>query len=426
MSFNSYPLLKSVFTYFGRASVRTRQRWGTVLGGLVHRFASRRRHIVRTNLDLCFPDTPESTRREWEKQHFRLLAQSYLDRGLLWFGLPSTILNTLHLTGEEHITQALEQGRKVMLLVPHFLGMDAAGTRLSMSISPLVAFYTPQRDPHVDRLMYEGRSRFSSVPLISRKDGIRGLMRALQKGQPIYYLPDMDFGTKGSAFVPFFNVPAATLLLPAIAETVLQVDRQYWGILYAAPAIGALQLGYRQGKTWVYAGKVGTGYTHAMLVEIRRQHPTPDTPCIRHPRPEDRLEGGERPPRKGELSRGAGRRSHRHVVGRHAARQRRPGVGDRRDPLHPQGVPDPRAAERPRLALCHRHSPASRRRPREARILRVDEAGIRGREALHRRPSARVPLPRQSQGRRTRRTRPGRRLSAGHVRQRRTCRTENG
>ena len=47
MSFNSYPLLKSVFTYFGRASVRTRQRWGTVLGGLVHRFASRRRHIVR-------------------------------------------------------------------------------------------------------------------------------------------------------------------------------------------------------------------------------------------------------------------------------------------------------------------------------------------------------------------------------------------
>ncbi|MGO1253895.1 MAG: lysophospholipid acyltransferase family protein, partial [Alcaligenes aquatilis] len=162
MSFNSYPLLKSVFTYFGRASVRSRQRWGAVLGALVHRFASRRRHIVRTNLDLCFPDTPESTRREWEKQHFRLLAQSYLDRGLLWFGLPSTILNTLHLTGEEHITQALEQGRKVMLLVPHFLGMDAAGTRLSMSISPLVAFYTPQRDPHVDRLMYEGRSRFSS------------------------------------------------------------------------------------------------------------------------------------------------------------------------------------------------------------------------------------------------------------------------
>jgi KDO2-lipid IV(A) lauroyltransferase len=93
--------------------------------------------------------------------------------------------------------------------------MDAAGTRLSMSISPLVAFYTPQRDPHVDRLMYEGRSRFSSVPLISRKDGIRGLMRALQKGQPIYYLPDMDFGTKGSAFVPFFNVPAATLLSTA-------------------------------------------------------------------------------------------------------------------------------------------------------------------------------------------------------------------
>ncbi|HRL22232.1 MAG TPA: lysophospholipid acyltransferase family protein [Alcaligenes sp.] len=215
MSFNSYPLLKSIFTYFGRISVRRRQRWGAVLGWLTHKLASRRRHIVRTNLALCFPDESESTRRAWERQHFRLLAQSYLDRGLLWFGLPSTILNTLELTGEEHITHALEQGRRVMLLVPHFLGMDAAGTRLSMSISPLVAFYTPQRDPSVDKLMLEGRSRFSTVPLISRKDGIRGLMRALQKGQPIYYLPDMDFGIKGAAFVPFFNVPAATLLTTA-------------------------------------------------------------------------------------------------------------------------------------------------------------------------------------------------------------------
>ncbi len=215
MSFNSYPLLKSIFSYFGRASVRQRQRWGAILGWLTHKLAGRRRHIVRTNLELCFPDEPESTRRAWEKQHFRLLAQSYLDRGLLWFGLPSTILNTVQIQGEEQISQALAQGRRVMLLVPHFLGMDAAGTRIAMSISPLVAFYTPQRDPHVDRLMYEGRSRFTNAPLISRKDGIRGLMRALQQGLPIYYLPDMDFGPKGSTFAPFFNVPAATLLSTA-------------------------------------------------------------------------------------------------------------------------------------------------------------------------------------------------------------------
>jgi MFS family permease len=36
---------------------------------------------------------------------------------------------------------------------------------------------------------------------------------------------------------------AATALLPAIAEQILKVDRQYWGLLYAAPAIGAVGAG---------------------------------------------------------------------------------------------------------------------------------------------------------------------------------------
>ena len=32
---------------------------------------------------------------------------------------------------------------------------------------------------------------------------------------------------------------AATLLLPAVAEQILKIDRQYWGFLYSAPAVGA-------------------------------------------------------------------------------------------------------------------------------------------------------------------------------------------
>src|SRR5690606_30516142 len=48
-----------------------------------------------------------------------------------------------------------------------------------------------------------------------RKDGIRGLLRYLRRGVPVYYLPDMDFGRTGATFVPFFGVPAATLLATA-------------------------------------------------------------------------------------------------------------------------------------------------------------------------------------------------------------------
>ena len=37
------------------------------------------------------------------------------------------------------------------------------------------------------------------------------MAKAIKKGLPFYYLPDMDFGERDSMFVPFFGVPAATI-----------------------------------------------------------------------------------------------------------------------------------------------------------------------------------------------------------------------
>jgi MFS family permease len=59
-------------------------------------------------------------------------------------------------------------------------------------------------------------------------DGLRFLRRA----PIIMSTMTLDF------FATFFG--AATMLLPAFAEQVLHADRQLWGILYAAPAAGAV------------------------------------------------------------------------------------------------------------------------------------------------------------------------------------------
>src|SRR6266404_8423445 len=43
---------------------------------------------------------------------------------------------------------------------------------------------------------------------------------SLHDALPFYYLPDLDFGRKGTIFVPFFGVPAATATgLSAIARS---------------------------------------------------------------------------------------------------------------------------------------------------------------------------------------------------------------
>ena len=215
MTFNKAHLLRALFTWFGRCPTRTRLRWGLALGWLAPRLLKSRAHIVRTNLRLCFPELDESAREALLKRHFRLLAQSIIDRGLIWFGDPERVRQTVQLKGYEHLEKAIAAGEKVIILAPHFVGLDAAGSRVTMDSPKTATFYTPSSDPDIDALMREGRQRFNESFLVSRHDGVRGLIRLLRKGIPVYYLPDMDFGIEGAVFAPFFGIQAATLLSTA-------------------------------------------------------------------------------------------------------------------------------------------------------------------------------------------------------------------
>lgn len=216
MTLNKYSILRAVFRYFGRCPTQTRLRWGRLLGWLTPRLMRSRAHIVRTNLRLCFPTLSDQERAALLQRHFYLLAQSIIDRGLIWFGTPDRVAQTIKISGLEHFDALLQANRKILVLAPHFIGLDAAGSRLTMHSKRTATFYTPSSDRDVDALMREGRARFNESLLISRKDGIRGLIRLLRQGIPVYYLPDMDFGPKGAVFVPFFGVPAATL--PSTAQ----------------------------------------------------------------------------------------------------------------------------------------------------------------------------------------------------------------
>jgi len=208
-------LLRSLFAWFGRCSTTMRLRCGRVLGRLSVALMRRRVHIVRCNLRLCFPQLSGTQRERLLQRHFRLLAQSVVDRGLLWFGTRERMNEALKIDGLEHLQTLLDSGQRILMLAPHFIGLDASATRLTWFLKTSATLYKPQSDPEVDRLVREGRGRFNEVKLISRREGVRGLIRALRSGVPVYYLPDMDFGHEGSAFVPFFGVPAATLLATA-------------------------------------------------------------------------------------------------------------------------------------------------------------------------------------------------------------------
>ena len=181
---------------------------GRGLGWLFYRFGRHRRHVVLTNLGLCFPQMSACEKSALAGRHFALLGRSLLERGLFWWGAPERIRRLVTVEGQEHL-RAL-QGKPAILLVPHFVGLDAAWTRLTMD-HDMSGIYASQKDPVFNAALYKGRARFGRNIMLSRQDGPRRGIKAIKSGYPFFYLPDMDYGRQDAIFVPFFGVPAATI-----------------------------------------------------------------------------------------------------------------------------------------------------------------------------------------------------------------------
>jgi KDO2-lipid IV(A) lauroyltransferase len=107
------------------------------------------------------------------------------------------------------------RGRPVIVLAPHFVGLDMGGVRLSAHMRA-ASIYVRQRNPVVDRYLRRARSRFNQPVLASRHEGIRSLIKIIKSGLPFYFLPDQDQGRKESIFVPFFGIQTATI--PALSR----------------------------------------------------------------------------------------------------------------------------------------------------------------------------------------------------------------
>ena len=184
------------------------RRLGEFAGSLAWVLAVPRRRVARVNLRLCFPHWSEAQRRAVARGHFRYFMRSFFDRFIFWYGAPERIRRLCRLEGIEHFEP--HRGRPVIVLAPHFVGLDAGGIRLSLE-AQCASMYAAQKSRALTEAMTQGRMRFNNGRLLLRTEGLRPAVKALRDGLPFYFLPDMDLGARDAVFVPFFGVPAATV-----------------------------------------------------------------------------------------------------------------------------------------------------------------------------------------------------------------------
>lgn len=192
-----------------RLPLRVSRVFGAGLGLLMYRANAKRRRIAHINVDLCFPAWSATERDALVRRHFRVAGQAYLDLGFLAWASERRFRAAVHVYGYEHLKSTLADGRRVILLAPHCVGMNVGGIAVAGRTATF-SMYKPQPDPIVDWLLHKTRSRYAS-PLVPRERGLRPVLRGLAQGLVFYYLPDEDLGPRHSVFAPFFGIPAATL-----------------------------------------------------------------------------------------------------------------------------------------------------------------------------------------------------------------------
>ncbi len=182
---------------------------GRALGIMFYKVAGKRRQICEINIRISFPDKSEEQQAELVKEVFVSYGKGLIETGLSWFYRTDYLLPRVSYEGKEHIDQAQSDGKGILLAGGHFATLDLSGLYVGAEY-PVDAAQREHENLLFNHFMVTARERMMNGKCIARKD-LRGMLKTLKRGGMLWYSPDQDFGRKNSVFVPFFDIPTATI-----------------------------------------------------------------------------------------------------------------------------------------------------------------------------------------------------------------------
>lgn len=190
-----------------------RVRWaiGGGLGRAGYHLAARRRHIVETNLQLCFPELSKRQLKQLAKDNFVSSGISLIETAVGWFVSAEKYIDLVDFENLELLLAAQKEEKGILLLGMHLSTLDFAGSVLGMKTT-LDVMYRKNKNQLIETVMKRGREKH--FPSAIERDDIRQVIRRLKKGATVWYGADQDYGIKHSVFAPFYGIQAATITAP--------------------------------------------------------------------------------------------------------------------------------------------------------------------------------------------------------------------
>ncbi len=183
---------------------------GRKLGILFYHLGKRRQKDTKINLKLAFPEKPEVERELMAKQIFVNQGIGIFETLCAWFR-PNVFTRTMSISGLQHLVNAQNEGKAVLLLGAHYTMLDLGG-RLCTQFFAVDCVYRPQNNALLEWLIYNARRHIFDTQIDHKN--MRQLVKSIKAGHVIWYTPDQDFGLTHGVMAKFFGVPAATITAP--------------------------------------------------------------------------------------------------------------------------------------------------------------------------------------------------------------------
>lgn len=180
---------------------------GRTVGRIGMRFGQGRVAVANRNLELAFPDMPQTERDELVRDNFANTGLALIETGVTWFWPTWRFKRLLVERDISVVRDHAQNGRGVLLCCVHALNLEITARAFAVLGVPGYGAFRPHDNPAYNFIQYWGRTH-NSNKLIDRKD-LKFMIKVLRQGGRLFYLPDHDYGRNKSEFVPFFAVEDA-------------------------------------------------------------------------------------------------------------------------------------------------------------------------------------------------------------------------
>lgn len=186
------------------------RRLGRWLGRLLWLAGTHEARITRINLRQCFPELTPAARRLLARQSLEHTAMLITEAGTT-FHWPAARWRelTVAVQGTELIDRARQNGRGVLILVPHFGNWEFLAMMLGEY--QVTALYAPPRIRALEPAIRASRTRAGATLLPIDGSGLRGFYLALAGGGVTALLPDQVPDRGAGVYAEFFGIPTLTM-----------------------------------------------------------------------------------------------------------------------------------------------------------------------------------------------------------------------